>query len=136
MTFADLSAAKDLLFPSRYSNGYKHTTVTPNVIEVPVALNPVADDECVAQIHVYVAEIQSNAAKFKKQRTSERLEELLSTTDSFSAFLLDVIGDSGPGTPGTPVQGSGNTGAGLVGTGDTGPSDDGPVGTPLAGSNR
>ncbi len=100
MTFAELTEIKNVLYPGW---SYTRTLTAPAVTEVDDQ-EVIADDECVIQINLYVAEIQRSAHHFKKNRNVDKLEDLLNATDSLSAFLMDVCPtpasepDTGPGT--------------------------------------
>lgn len=91
-SFAELKEVKETLFPSRwvhYKGGYKVNPDAPVVTAVPEP--DVADDECCGQIKAYVAEIQSCAAKFIKNRNTEKMEDLAGAVDSLAAFLMDFL---------------------------------------------
>lgn len=103
--FDEITAAKDRLFPSRYTytkytppgTGRLLTEPLPGpatpIDPVVVELGPptgLAGDAEMDEIKCHVSYIQSSAHRFRKYRDQAALETLLNASDTLSAYLLDL----------------------------------------------
>jgi hypothetical protein len=121
-SFDAITEAKDRLFPRKYTYT-KYTPpgtgltesenggacpvsalpapVEPVVVEMGPPTYPLASDADMDEIKCHVSYIQSSAHRFKRYRDDASLEILLNATDTLSAYLMDLVGNSGTSEPGT-----------------------------------